>query len=482
MNDDFNWEDDLRPEELAERFDRMMESGTEEYFDTDEFESLIDYYLMLFNNEKATLVLEKGISMHPGSNSLKIRNARYLASEGNYLRALSILEEVERTEPQNPDLLMTRASVYSMMMDFQKAVKEYKKALVVVDEDEMEDVYTSIAFEYENMGAYDHALTYLRKALEISSWPDQIIYEIGMCYEMAGKMDDAVAFFSEFLEEHPSSIAAWFNLAMAYHQIELYEKAVDAFEYAIAIDDTYIPAYQSLGQSYMALGMYYKALDVFEESATIEPPEPLIIYYMGECYEKLGEFDIAEKQYRKAVELDPSLPEAWAGLSVVADEKGEIKNALKYIEKAISYDSNNTDFLLIQAEMYIRNGLFEKAKATFQRIEEIDPNDPDLWLDFAVFYLKTGELNNAVQVLKTGLIHQPQNTAIQYRLVAMLLLNNSINQALFYLEGALTKDLAGLQDFLHFFPSALKYPAVMEMIESYQHEVGKATGGLSETI
>ncbi|HMM11339.1 MAG TPA: tetratricopeptide repeat protein [Bacteroidales bacterium] len=482
MNEDFNWEDDLRPEELAERFDHMMDSGTEEYFDTDEFESLIDYYLGMLNNEKAAMVLEKAISMHPTSNSLKIRNARHMASEGNYLRALKVLDEVERTEPQNPDLLMTRASVYSLMMDFQKAVREYKKALVVVDEDELEDVYTSIAFEYENMGAYDQALSYLRKALGISSYPDQIIYEIGMCYEMAGKMDEAVTFFGELLEQHPSNVAAWFNIAMAYHQLELYEKAIDAFEYAIAIDDTYLPAYQSLGQSYMALGQYYKALEIFEESIAIEAPEPLIIYYMGECYEKLGQFDMAEAQYRKAIKLDATLPEAWAGLAVVAEEKGDIKNALKYIEQAIAYDGNNTDFLLIQAEMYIRNGLFEKAKAVFQRIEEIDPGDPDLWLDFAVFYLKTGELGNAVQVLKTGLIHQPNNTAIQYRLVAMLLLNNSINQALFYLENALAKDIAGLQDFLHYFPAASNYPAVMDMIGSYHQAVGDATEGLSEKI
>lgn len=482
MNEDFNWEDDLRPEELAERFDRMMESGTEEYFDTDEFESLIDYYLSMFNNDKASMVLDKAIGMHPGSNSLKIRSARNLASEGNYLKALKVLEAVEHSEPQNPDLLMTRASVYSMMMDFSKAIKEYKKALVVVDEDEVEAVYTSIAFEYENMGAYDQALEYLRKALEISTWPEQIIYEIGMCYEMAGKMDDAVAFFTHYLEDHPASMAAWFNLAMAYHQLELYEKAVDAFEYVIAIDDTYLPAYQSMGQSYMALGLYYRALEVFEESAAIEAPEPLIIYYIGECYEKLGQLDLAEKQYRTAIEIDPALPEAWAGLAVVAEEKGELKNATKYIEQAVSFDSNNTDFLLIQAEMYIRGGMFEKAKATYQRIEEIDPNDPDLWLDYGVFYLKTGELVNAVQVLKTGLIHQPQNTAIQYRLVAMLLLNNSINQALFYLENALSHDIEGLKDFMQFFPAAIHYPAVMEKIESYHQEVGNTPDGMSEKV
>lgn len=482
MNDDFNWEDDLRPEELAERFDRMMESGSEEYFDTDEFESLIDYFLSMLNTDKASIVLEKAINMHPGSNSLKIRKARHLATEGHHLKALKLLEEVENTEPQNPDLLMTRASVYSMMMDFKKAVTEYKKALVVVDEDEREDVYTSIAFEYENMGEYDQALLYLQKALEISSWPDQIIYEIGMCYEMAGKTDEAVAFFSQFIDEHPSSVAAWFNLAMSFHQLELYEKAIDAFEYAIAIDDTYLPAYQSMGQSYMALGQYQKALEVFEESADIESPEPLIIYYMGECYEKLGQFDLAEREYFKAIDLDPSLPEAWAGLSVVAEEKGQMKNALKYIEKAISYDSNNTDFLLIQAEMYYHNGMYEKAKATFQLIEEIDPKDPDLWLDYSLFYLKTGEIGNAVQTLKTGLIHQPGNTTIQYRLVAMLLLNSNINQALFYLEDALIKDPSGLHDFLQFFPSAINYPSIVEMIESYHQAVGNTSEGLSEKI
>ncbi len=104
---------------------------------------------------------------------------------------------------------------------------------------------------------------------------------------------------------------------------------------------------------------------------------------------------------------------------------------------------------------------------------------PDLWLDFAVFYLKTGEIVNAVQVLKTGLIHQPQNPAIIYRLVAMLLLNNSVNQALFYLERALTLDPRGVNEFLHFFPTALDFPAIAELIESYQQKAHDRSGDLS---
>lgn len=473
MSEEFQWEDEFQIEELTSRFDKMIEVGSEVYFDSEELETLIDYYQSTFNSEKSRLALDFAIRMHPYSNKIKIKHARQMATEGLYLKAISLLNEIEISEPSDAEILMTKGSVYSMMMDFQKAVKEYEKALVVVDEDEMEEVYSSIAFEYENMGAFDIALEYLIKALEISAYPEQLLYEIGMCYEMAEQLEESVVFFTNYLDKHPSSVASWFNLALSYHHLELFEKAIDAFEYAIAVDEACIPAYLSMAQSYASMENYKKAIEVYHDSFEYENPEALTLYYIGECHEKLHDYGKALEFYHKSIELDENLPEPWAGIGVIFDEEGNTKVALNYIEKAIELDQLNSEFLLIQADMYIKLKMFDKAKECFERIEEFDPQDIDLWKEYANMHIIKGETDTAIQVLKTGLVHQPENASIIYRLAAALLLNGNQVQAAYYLENALDLNYDAHQELLDYFPGIIKYPKILEILEKYAAEQKK---------
>lgn len=467
MSEDFQWEDDFQIEELAARFEDMVRNGLDSYFDSEEFEALIDYYQLNFNSDKARQALMVGMKMHPYNNRLKIMSARQMAVDGKYINALNLLDEIETTEPADVDILLTKGSVYSMMLDFSKAVKEYEKALVIVDEDEMEEIFSTIAFEYENMGAFDSALDYLFKALEISEYPEQILFEIGMCYEMASRLEDSVSFFTKYLEEQPSSTASWFNLGLSFHHLELYEKAIDSFEYVIAIDESYIPAYINMAQSYAASGEYHKAIEVYHETEAYEKPESLTLYYIGECYEKLQDYEQALKYYQQAIEVDENLPDAWAGIGIIHDEMGDAEKAIHYVEKAIELDDLNTEFHLIAADLFIKTNRTDKAKEHFQRIEEIDPLDPDLWKEYAYMHILSGENEKAVQVLKTGLIHQPQNASIIYRLVATLILNKNTTQAYYYLETALEIDYKGHEELFEFMPSLRNNQKVNDLINQY---------------
>lgn len=468
MSEDFQWEDDFQLEELTSRFDAMLHGEGDAYFDAEEYEVLIDFYQSTLSDEKARIALEYAVRTHPYSNRLKIRIARQMATEGKFMKAIKLLDEIEISEPADFEIIMTRGSVYSMMMDFQKAVNEFEKALVIVDEDEAEDVYSSIAFEYENMGAFDTALEYLIKALNVSAFPEHILFEIGMCYEMAAKSEESITFFTQYLDRNPYSVAAWFNLGLTNHHIEQYEQAIDAFEFAISIDEYYLPAYLSMAQSYSSMEKYEKAIEVYNESFELEAPEAISLYYVGECYEKAGNYSDALDYYNRAIELDENLPEPWAGIAVIFDEEGNSRAALNYIDKAIELDQLNTEFLLIQADINIKLQRYDKAKLSFQRIEEIDPHDLDLWKEYAAMYVMAGEIEKAIQILKTGLIHLPDHTDLMYRLVATLVLNNNLSQAVYYLENALQLNYEGHKELTDYFPGIVRYPKIIEIIESYK--------------
>jgi tetratricopeptide (TPR) repeat protein len=467
MSDDLYWNDDYQIEGLASRFESMIQGGEGEYFDAEEFEILIDYYQHSFNTDKSRLALDIAMQQHPFSSGLKIKQARQLATENNFLMALDILTDLELSEPNNPEIIMTRGTIYSMMMEFKKAIEEYKNALQLVDEEELEDIYSTIAFEYENLGQYGDALIFLKKALSKSPESEPLLFEIGLCYEVDQRLADAVFFFNSHLEKYPYSLAAWFNLGLAYQHLEQYEKAIDSFEYVLAIDHKYMAAYMSMGQAYAGLENYTKAIEVYRESFEIEKPEALTYYNIGECYEKMQDYRPALINYRKAIDLDEELADPWAGIGVIFDEEGNTKTAVRYLENACQLDPLNTEFLLILAELYIKSEAYDKATSCFIKMEEIDPSDPYLWVEHANMYVVKGEYETAVNLLKTGLVNQPESSIILYRLVASLIYNKNTVQACYYLESALEIDYEGHKELLEYFPDVIHEPKIVDLIRSY---------------
>jgi tetratricopeptide (TPR) repeat protein len=465
MNDDFQWGDDYQIDMLADRFEKMVSSGGLEYFDSEEFEALIDFYQNNFDNDRSRLALEMALQQHPSSLGLRVKFARQLASEGSLKTALMLLEDIEKSEPNEAEIVMTKGSVYSLMNEPEKAIVELKKAVPMVDEDELEEIFTSIAFEYEKIDKFDHALVYLKKALFQTPDSESLMYEIGMCFSMGQRLEEAVEFFQNQTNQNPYSIPAWYNLGLSYFQLELYEKSIDAFEFVLSIDDRYTQAYQSMAHAYASIENFEKAIEVYFESFEFEQPDAMTYYYIGECYEKMKDALNALEYYRKSIEIDPLLADPWAGIGALLDEQGDLEGALKYTLKALALDPSNIELNLITADQLIKSGQYELAETYFQKAEAIDPNDEDVYIEYANLCVLQKDHVKAIEILRKGIIQQPENYVLYYRLGATLLFVNHIAEALFYLDLALKHDYEGHTELLEYYPEMFKLPEVAELFE-----------------
>ncbi len=82
---------------------------------------------MVFYIEKSRVAVDLAMQQHPYNSGLKLKQARQFATEGQFIQSLELLNTLETAEPNDTDLLMTKGSVYSMMMEFEKAIHEYKR-------------------------------------------------------------------------------------------------------------------------------------------------------------------------------------------------------------------------------------------------------------------------------------------------------------------------------------------------------------------
>ena len=240
-----NYEEDkeyLR--ELLERFESGSGESGYSFFDSGELEDIIYYYFGESELVKARKAIDYAIEQFPAEVSFQVFKAQYFLNNGEPEKALARLNSLDTIDPQNPDVLLTRATVFSTMHKHAEAISEYQKALTKVDED-LDEIHTSIAFEYQNLREYKKAAEHLKKAIRLNKDNESLLYEIGYCYEMGQMSEEAVEFFNKEINIRPYSYVAWYNLGIAYSTLELYEKAIDSFDYAIAIDPAFTPAYFS---------------------------------------------------------------------------------------------------------------------------------------------------------------------------------------------------------------------------------------------
>lgn len=450
---------------LVRRFEQMLKTNEQYFFDVEEFEEIIDYFLDNQSLGKAKKALDIALAQHPGSSLFLLKQARFFLLSSNTARALEVLDRLQRLDPVNHEVFLTRGSVYLKMDKHREAETEFRQALKHTDD--KEEVAAGIAYEYENFGMYVHALKYLHKALEINPNNEGVIYETYFCYEVSEDLEGAVKFFTGFLDKHPYSKLCWFNLGIAYNNLELYEKAIEAYEFAIAIDDTFSSAYFNLGNSYSNLGEYTLAIKNYKATFEHEEQQAITHYYIGECFEKLRQFDQAIHHYRQALELDDEFADAWMGLGVCHEESGERDLAMDFMKKALELDEDNTEFWYIYGDLCFKAEDKEEALRAYHRVSQTDPMHPDIWLDLAELYDELGDPEMACDTLEEGIRHQPSLSLLYYRKAAYLLKLGREAQAMTYLTVALETDPVKVAEFLDYAPAGSHSPAISGLIERH---------------
>ncbi len=195
----------------------------------DEFEEIIDYYIMQDMLDKADKAIIVGLNQHPATITLFLKKAQLYTARNEFKKALRILDDIERLEPGDPDVYKHRAMIYSQSGEHKQAIVSLEQALDV-SQDERDELFAQIAFEYESLGDYDQAIRHLKKALKANPDNEGVIYEIAFCFDVSGRMEDAVAFLQNTstttqIQWPPGSI-----IGVTYKALELYEKAVEAFD------------------------------------------------------------------------------------------------------------------------------------------------------------------------------------------------------------------------------------------------------------
>lgn len=429
-NDPFNSNDDEATNEAVKKYQEMSSLGTFHFFDSDEYEMIVDYFIAENSLQKAEQAITEALIQYPHQKvSFQLRRAICYASSNREQKALDLLSEIETLDPQNADIILTKGAIYSQLQRYEKAIEEYKKALK--DYDELDEVFYSIAQEYQNLGQTDKAIEYLKKSLQANEENESALFELSMVYELSEKSEDAAAFFSEFSDKNPMNHIAWFCLGMSYSNIGLYEKAITAFDYCIALDEFFLSAYLNKSNAQNSICNYLEAIETYQEALIVDPDNSYILYCIGESYLDLAEVDIAERYLLKSIEISDLLPDAWVTLASVYEEKSDFDKAINCLKKAIELDSDNVDYLEYLARIYHITNQTDNAIVFYNKALKLLPENIDSWIDLAELYFsELDDANMANSILEDCLFANPlQRTEVCTRMIIYALLSGDVSTA-----------------------------------------------------
>lgn len=436
-------------------FNEMYNSGVYQYFDSDRIEAIIDHLLVTNQYKKARWATDQALQHFPYNNLFLLRKAQALSLGGELKEALRLLGQLERIETSSLDVMMTMATCFSQLRDADSAVKYYKKALALADEEDRADIYIDLAMEYENQGDFHAAIQLLKQAIKDDEKNESLVYELAYCFDQIEAYEESIQCFLDYIDVDPYSYTAWYNLGNAYFRTNRFEKAIWAFDYCILVNEDFSPAYFNMGNTYMELNRVDKALEYYEECLKRDGDDGMVLCSVGECYEELGNYAKAYEAYVKSTDLFPQLADAWLGRGIVSDLLTESNRAISELKVAVSLEPENVEYLHTLASVYEGKGEIEEALITYEKALSLGKHEGNLLFD----YLKCIALEEPIKVidkLKDYPEWLEKDACIQVLIYVYWKLNRRTD-ALLLFETLLAKDRGLIKEVLTTFQELNEY-------------------------
>lgn len=386
--------------EIVHAYETSMKEGSHRYFDVDEMEIVIDYYLEktdLEHLEEAVCYAER---LFPDATSIRLRRSHLLCSQGLFDKALPILRDLVKLEPDNTDVHYALGAIYGTMGQPKKAIQHY--LLAAKDKYCLDTIYGNVADEYRNLDRIEEAIHYYKKSLEVNPAEERSLQNLVFSYDISNRLAEGEKYFNELIEKHPYNYQGWCALGYVHFYQEQYEKSIDAQEYALAINKDFYDAYCCIANCYMAMNEPGKAASKLLEAVHCCDATEQLYCSIGSIYHDIGNLATAVIYFRKALEIDPYHGDALRGIAFCYDAMGDHSTAATYIERAIESNPPLAEYQHDAALIQSYNDI-EIAISHFEKALDIDNTHDEYWIDYALFLYALKEYKQALELMEVGI-------------------------------------------------------------------------------
>ena len=422
--------------ESIDKFESMLKTNGFLFFDSDEFEEIIVYYLEIGNVSLAKKALAMATDQYPNSIALILLKIELLLFNNDLDQAEKLIEKISEIEPLNTEMFIQKAKILSK----KKKHKESIKILIKIerDSDLYFDALSLIGKEYLFLDDFINAKKYFIRYLDLNQFDYSVLNNVLYCFDSIGDNDSTISYLNSFLETNPYNEIAWHQLGKLYAKENLFKEALTAFDFAIISDDCFIGAYIEMGKILEKLNKINEAIEKYEIASKIEDSNPFALYRIACCHDKLGNEDLALSYYNKTVIEDPVHDKAWMSISIKLFYKNKLIEAKENLIKAIEINSEKINYWELYAKINFNLKLHEEVELAFDEILSLKEFNVKTLTILTRIAIKTPENNDLINKLLNSikLLPQSADSEINY-LLSVIYYNKSENdKAMIFLKKA----------------------------------------------
>jgi len=448
------------------KFESMLKTNKILFFDSEEFEEIILHYLDMGKATLAKKALKLALEQHPKSTGLKLVQVEMLVYDDKLDIAEKLLNELYAIEPNNEEIYIQKANIYSKRDNHGKAVELLKVALKYTDD--YADVYNLIGMEYLFMDNLELAKENFIKCMDEDPEDQGALYNVVYCFEFLDQNEEAIAYLEKYIDKNPYSEIAWHQSGRLNYGLKKYDEALRAFDYATLIDDEFLGAFMEKAKSLERLKRYEDAIEAYERTIELDDPTSYALLRIGKCYEKLGNKALAIKYFNKTVHEDPLLDKGWIAITDFYVRQKNYQKALFFVNKALNIDNQNRMYWKRYATINKEMNFFEEAEFGYRKAVEFGDTALDTWLFWVDILQFLGEFDTAIQTLLQSTEFFPEEYEIEYRLAGLYFMLHDDKKGKFHISNGLRLNFKNHTILEELFPVVWTRKMVQNAINKYK--------------
>ncbi|MCC5832455.1 MAG: tetratricopeptide repeat protein [Chlamydiales bacterium] len=280
-----------------------------------------------------------------------------LSRGGDYTEGIKYLEKALALSPYSDFTdLNSRISMYERLTTLYRLSPLMKSEITAI--------YFGFGLCYKGRQEYDKAISYFKKALDLSNNDSRIISIIGDCYFQKGDFDKAKSYFVNAEKSNPNEPSNLVCLANFWLKSGKVETAISYFGRALTHNPHYTPALSQYGALLFEKGSLDKAKECLERAIKEDPRDIYSLFHYAEYLRGTGDLLNAKKYYQSILKIRKSELIAFFRF-VSCLSKSELEDQCRELVKEVSR-GENSDNLICLGVCYAKLGNFKQAENLFK--------------------------------------------------------------------------------------------------------------------
>lgn len=309
--------------------------------------------------------------------------------------------------------------IYSLHGDFAMAVLEFQDAARI--DSNSTTIYASIGNAYINLGKYDNAKKYLRKAVALDTANYMARKQLADINFAEGNITQAEQEYDALSGKLDDNLDLEYKLAEIYLRTNRVAEALQKYEDIFRKDRSQIGALERAAEILFLSKNFDKAARYFDFLVQLAPDNTEYLKTRADLAIINQDIDKAIATYKKLIELLPDDQKIRTNLGEILSQVREEKyNPAEYLNNMVEKYPDNIENYKNLAYFYVNNDRIDEALNLLLETKNKFPKDADVMFIIGSLYREKGDTDQALEFLDSALVYTDDRLQILHLKATLL--------------------------------------------------------------